>query len=82
MASPIAVAISASLIPGATTERLVVPLRPISLKESMIPQTVPNSPIKGAVFAVVARKDSLLLSRSVSSDRVIFRIFSIQKVLS
>ena len=46
-ARPAAVAINASEIPGATTARVADPLAPMPLKVSMIPQTVPKSPIKG-----------------------------------
>ena len=55
-ASPAAVAINASDIPGATTDKLADPLIPMLLKASIIPHTVPKSPIKGEVFPVVARK--------------------------
>ena len=61
-AKPAAVAISASEIPGATTARLADPLIPIPLNDSIIPQTVPKSPIKGAVLPVVARKDNAFSS--------------------
>ena len=53
-ASPMAVAISASEIPGATTARLALPVCPILWKELMIPQTVPKRPMKGPVLPVVA----------------------------
>ena len=52
---PTAVARSASAIPGATTARLVVCFSAMPMKLFMMPQTVPNSPIKGAVAPIVAR---------------------------
>ena len=42
---PIAVANSASAMPGATTARLVFFEAAIDVKEFMMPQTVPNRPI-------------------------------------
>src|SRR5450432_1284128 len=53
---PIAVASSASAMPGATTARLVVCALEMPIKLFMMPQTVPNSPTKGAVAPMVARK--------------------------
>src|SRR5262245_56469889 len=82
--SPAAVAISASDIPGATTARLADPCDPMPLNDSMTPQTVPKSPINGAVLAVVARigkKRSILeisrtatwrIARDADSRREIF----------
>ena len=55
-ARPTAVAISDSAIPGATIAREAEPADPMPWNEFMIPQTVPNSPIKGVVEPVVARK--------------------------
>ena len=54
-ASPTAVAMSASAMPGATAWMLddVVLDRPMNAV--MMPHTVPNSPTNGAVLAVVAR---------------------------
>ena len=66
-AKPAAVAIRASEIPGATTARLAEPLSPIPRKEFMIPQTVPNKPIKGVVLPVVARKGTIRVMRVVSA---------------
>src|SRR4029450_8314064 len=51
---PIAVASSASAMPGATTARLVVCAREMPTKLSMMPHTVPNRPTKGAVAPIVA----------------------------
>ena len=76
-ASPAAVAISASEIPGATTARLAEPLKPIPLKDSIIPQTVPKSPMKGAVLPVVAKKDNVLSSLLPCWIAVLFNALSI-----
>ena len=46
---PRAVANNASAIPGATIARLVLREIAIDWNEFIIPQTVPNKPIKGAV---------------------------------
>ena len=64
--SPMPVASSASAMPGATTARLVFWLMAICSKACLMPQTVPNSPMKGAVEPVVARNDSPAFSRSLS----------------
>ena len=53
---PNAVAKSASAIPGATIAKLVFLEIAIDWKEFIIPQTVPNKPMKGAVEPTVARK--------------------------
>src|SRR6478609_6514292 len=53
--SPSAVASNASAMPGATTARLVVCAFEMPMKLSMMPQTVPNRPTKGAVEPIVAR---------------------------
>src|SRR3989304_182007 len=50
-ASPTAVAMRASLMPGATTARPADPRAPISRKEVMMPPTVPKSPTKGVGLA-------------------------------
>ncbi len=65
-ASPIAVAIKASEMPGATTASEALPVVPIPWKAPIIPQTVPNRPIKGAVEPVVARKVRYFSNRWVS----------------
>ena len=46
-----AVANKASAIPGATTARFVLCMAAIAENECMIPHTVPNSPMNGAVAA-------------------------------
>ena len=53
---PIAVASSASAMPGATTARLVVCDFEMPIKLFMMPQTVPNSPTKGDVAPMVASR--------------------------
>ena len=53
--SPSPVASKASAIPGATTAKLVFCCSAISIKAFIIPHTVPNKPIKGAVDPIVAR---------------------------
>ena len=65
--SPIAVVIRASEMPGATMARLDEPVRPMSPKASMMPHTVPNSPMKGPTLAVVARKLRRRSSRVAST---------------
>src|SRR3990167_2371409 len=64
---PMAVANNASEMPGATTASDELSCVPIWKKLFMIPQTVPNSPTKGATEPVVARKLSLSASSSASS---------------
>ena len=72
---PTAVASSASAIPGATTARLVFCEIAICSKLCLIPQTVPNRPMNGAVDPTVARKlspefrFSLSLAMATSIDR-------------
>ena len=61
MAIPIAVAINASPIGPATTSNPADLVAEIFLSASMIPQTVPNSPMNGAVepmLASTAKPDS------------------------
>ena len=53
---PSAVAKRASAIPGATIAKLVFLDIAIDWNEFIIPQTVPNNPMKGAVAPTVARK--------------------------
>ena len=67
---PMAVAISASAIPGATTARLAEPARPMPWKALMIPITVPKRPMNGAALPVVARKESPRSRRSPSREPV------------
>ena len=59
--------IRASEMPGATTARFAEPMRPMSPKASMMPQTVPKSPMKGVTLAVVARKLRRRSSRVTST---------------
>ena len=54
--NPSAVAKRASAIPGATTARLVFCDIPIAVKLFIIPHTVPNNPINGAVEPTEAKK--------------------------
>ena len=56
--SPIAVAISASAMPGATVAIDTLCIAPSERKEFMMPQTVPNNPTYGLVEPTVARKES------------------------
>ena len=65
-ARPMAVVMRASAIGPATTGRLAEPIRPISSKALMIPQTVPNNPMNGVTLAVVARKVTRRSSRVTS----------------
>ena len=67
-ARPMAVAISASEIPGATAARAADCMSPMAWKEFMMPQTVPNRPINGVALALVARNDSELDSLASSWD--------------
>src|SRR5580765_4149702 len=50
---PMAVATSASAMPGATVARLAAPFAPMLRNEFMMPHTVPNRPMNGAALAVV-----------------------------
>ena len=50
---PIAVATSASAMPGATVARLAAPFDPMLRNEFMMPHTVPKRPMNGAALAVV-----------------------------
>ena len=81
---PAAVLMSASLMPGATAVIDDVCIDPIVANASMIPQTVPKSPMKGDAAAVVARNgryremraDSIREARSsdrstLSSERMV-----------
>ena len=55
-ARPMAVASSASAMPGATTARLVVCAFEMPMKLFMMPHTVPNRPTNGAVAPMVASR--------------------------
>ena len=63
---PMAVATRASEMPGATVAREADLSMPMEWNEFMMPQTVPNRPIKGAVLAVVARSESERCRRASS----------------
>ena len=63
---PIAVAINASAIPGATICKVAC-LAPLNaIKACIIPQTVPNKPIYGLTEATVAKNGTRLSSISTS----------------
>ena len=51
---PAAVVMSASEMPGATARRVAAPAVPRPWKASMMPMTVPKSPMNGAMAAMVA----------------------------
>ena len=67
---PIAVASSASAMPGATTARLVVCAFEMPMKEFMMPQTVPNSPTKGEVAPMVASRPMPSRTRRASARTI------------
>ena len=54
-------------MPGATARRLAEPEVPRPEKASMMPQTVPKRPMKGATPAVVASQDMPFSVRRTSS---------------
>src|SRR5260370_20012840 len=58
-ARPAAVVIRASEIPGATARKVAAPAVPNPWNASMIPQTVPNSPINGVTAPVIASHGTL-----------------------
>src|SRR3954470_2826050 len=64
---PIAVAMSASAMPGATVATDADFMAPMARKEFMMPHTVPKRPMKGAAEPVVARNGTfdsrLVISR-------------------
>src|SRR3990170_8013199 len=66
-ASPAAVAISASAMPGATVASVALPVWAMPEKAFMIPQTVPNRPMKGVALPVVARKGRYVSMSAISS---------------
>ena len=70
--SPTAVANSASAMPGATTARLVFCICAMAEKLFMMPQTVPNRPMNGAVDPTEARKIIHFSSASISREMVTF----------
>ena len=61
-----AVANSASAMPGATTARLVLCIAAMAENECMMPQTVPNRPMNGAVAPTLARNTIQRSIRSIS----------------
>ena len=63
---PMAVANSASAMPGATTARFVFCIPAMAAKLFMMPHTVPNSPTKGATEPTEARNTIQRSSRSIS----------------
>src|ERR1700677_1107337 len=67
-ASPAAVVMRASEIPGATARRVAPPAVPRPWKASMMPQTVPNSPMNGVTAAVMASQGTLRSRREISSQ--------------
>src|SRR5207237_7627693 len=75
---PRAVANSDSAMPGATTARLVFFAAAIDWKLSIMPQTVPNRPTKGAVAPTVARNGIKRSTRSISRPSVTFMTRSIR----
>src|SRR6266576_1500712 len=75
---PIAVANSASAMPGATTASEVFLEAAIDWKLDMMPQTVPNRPTKGPAEPTVARTRSRRSSRSISRAIETFITFSIR----
>src|SRR5215475_8728588 len=64
--SPMAVATSASEIPGATMASVACCTLPSEAKALMMPQTVPNSPTYGLVLPTVASVARLCSRRSIS----------------
>ena len=76
---PKAVAKRASAIPGATIAKLVFLEMAIDWKEFIIPQTVPNKPINGAVEPTVAKKVKCysinLISLSAEISRTLGTLF-------
>ena len=64
---PAAVVTRASAMPGATARRLAEPAVPRPENASMMPQTVPNRPMKGVTPAVVASQDMPFSTRRTSS---------------
>src|SRR6202521_152231 len=75
---PIAVANSASAMPGATTASEVFLEAAIDWKLDMMPQTVPNRPTKGPAEPAAASTISRRSSRSISLEIETFMTFSIR----
>src|SRR3954468_5703946 len=70
-ASPAALVMSASEIPGATARSVAAPAVPNPWKASIMPHTVPNNPTNGATFAIVASHCSRRSNRVCSSEPAI-----------
>src|SRR5579862_2891751 len=75
---PMAVANSASAIPGATTAREVFFDAAIDWKLDMMPQTVPNRPTNGPAEPTVASTRRRRSSRSISRAIETFITFSMR----
>src|SRR6201993_1605776 len=75
---PMAVANSASAIPGATTASEVFFEAAIDWKLDMMPQTVPNRPTNGPAEPTVATTKTRRSSRSTSRAIETFMTFSIR----
>src|ERR1700712_398210 len=75
---PIAVANSASAMPGATTASEVFFDAAIDWKLDMMPQTVPNRPTNGPAEPTVANTSNRRSSRSISREIDTFITFSIR----
>ena len=75
--NPMAVANSASAIPGATTVRFVLFEVAIAEKLFIIPYTVPKRPMNGAVEPTEARNNNFFSSLSNSIFICTFMAFSI-----
>src|SRR3979409_993332 len=75
---PIAVANSASAMPGATTASEVFLEAAIDWKLDMMPQTVPKKTTKGPREQTLARNSSRLSSRSIPRAMETFMTFSIR----
>src|SRR5580693_6767620 len=70
-ANPAAVVIKASEIPGATARSVAAPAVPNPWNASIMPQTVPNNPMKGVTEPVMASHGTLRSRRVISSEQAI-----------
>ena len=68
MIKPKAVVIKASEIPAASKSVFAEPLTSILLKTVIIPTTVPKSPSKGLILAIVLSIDKFLSSSNLISE--------------
>src|SRR6201999_4023379 len=75
---PMAVANSASAMPGATTAKEVFFEAAIDWKLDMMPQTVPNRPTKGLAEPTVANTRRRRSNRSISREMDTFMTFSMR----